>query len=125
MALGSSAPEIILNVIEIIGSNFVAGELGPGEEPIGDWWKFNVFLTLGTIVGSAAFNLLIIIGYCVYAIPEGESRRIDRFSVYAITASASVFAYLWLLFILKINTEGIVELWEAILTFLWKCNEIL
>ena len=36
MALGSSAPEIILNVIEIIGSNFVAGELGPGEEPIGD-----------------------------------------------------------------------------------------
>ena len=32
MALGSSAPEIILNVIEIIGSNFVAGELGPGEE---------------------------------------------------------------------------------------------
>merc|ERR1739838_611094 len=102
MALGSSAPEIILNVIEIIGSNFVAGELGPG-----------------TIVGSAAFNLLIIIGYCVYAIPEGESRRIDRFSVYAITASASVFAYLWLLFILKINTEGIVELWEAILTFLF------
>ena len=31
MALGSSAPEIILNVIEIVGSNFVAGELGPGE----------------------------------------------------------------------------------------------
>ena len=31
MALGSSAPEIILNVIEIVGSSFVAGELGPGE----------------------------------------------------------------------------------------------
>ena len=30
MALGSSAPEIILNVIEIIGRNFEAGELGPG-----------------------------------------------------------------------------------------------
>ena len=30
MALGSSAPEIILNVIEIIGSGFEAGELGPG-----------------------------------------------------------------------------------------------
>ena len=72
----------------------------------------------GTIVGSAAFNLLIIIGYCIFAIPDGETRRIDRFSVYAITASASVFAYLWLLFILKINSEGIVELWEAILTFL-------
>ena len=31
MALGSSAPEIILNVIEIIGSGFVAGDLGPGK----------------------------------------------------------------------------------------------
>ena len=30
MALGSSAPEIILNVIEIIGSGFIAGDLGPG-----------------------------------------------------------------------------------------------
>ena len=101
MALGSSAPEIILNVIEIIGRNFKAGELGPG-----------------TIVGSAAFNLLIIIGYCIFAIPSGETRRIDRFSVYGITAFASVFAYLWLLFILKVSSEGIIELWEAILTFL-------
>ena len=80
--------------------------------------KVNKLIIKGTIVGSAAFNLLIIIGYCIFAIPDGETRRIDRFSVYAITASASVFAYLWLLFILKINSEGIVELWEAILTFL-------
>ena len=41
MALGSSAPEILLNVIEIIGNDFFAGDLGPS-----------------TIVGSAAFNLL-------------------------------------------------------------------
>ena len=34
MALGSSAPEIILNVIEIIGSGFVAGDLGPGISAI-------------------------------------------------------------------------------------------
>jgi len=102
MALGSSAPEIILNVIEIIGSGFVAGDLGPG-----------------TIVGSAAFNMLIIIGFCIFAIPDGETRRVDRFPVFGITAVASVFAYIWLLFILKINTEGIVELWEAIVTFLF------
>jgi solute carrier family 8 (sodium/calcium exchanger) len=30
MALGSSCPEILLAIIEIIGNNFNAGELGPG-----------------------------------------------------------------------------------------------
>lgn len=29
MALGSSAPEILLSVIEICGNNFIAGDLGP------------------------------------------------------------------------------------------------
>ena len=43
MALGSSALKFLLTTIEIISLNFKAGDLGPG-----------------TIVGSAAFNLLII-----------------------------------------------------------------
>jgi solute carrier family 8 (sodium/calcium exchanger) len=30
MALGSSAPEILLSIIEIMGSGFEAGALGPG-----------------------------------------------------------------------------------------------
>jgi len=30
MALGSSAPEILLSIIEILGNNFYAGKLGPG-----------------------------------------------------------------------------------------------
>ena len=30
MALGSSAPEILLSIIEILGNNFNAGKLGPG-----------------------------------------------------------------------------------------------
>ena len=55
MALGSSAPEILLSVIEITTSGFYAGELGPS-----------------TIVGSAAFNLLCISAVCVTAIPRGE-----------------------------------------------------
>lgn len=54
MALGSSTPEILLSIIEICGNGFEAGDLGPG-----------------TIVGSAAFNLFIIIGICVYCIPDG------------------------------------------------------
>ena len=31
MALGSSAPEIMLSVIEIWAKDFKAGDLGPGE----------------------------------------------------------------------------------------------
>ncbi|KAM7533556.1 hypothetical protein Aperf_G00000126916 [Anoplocephala perfoliata] len=102
MALGSSAPEILLSVIEICGMNFEAGELGPG-----------------TIVGSAAFNLFVIIGICIVVIPNREVRRIKHFCVFVVTAIWSVFAYLWLYFILSVTSKGIVEFWEAFLTFLF------
>ena len=102
MALGSSAPEILLSVIEIVGNNFEAGALGPG-----------------TIVGSAAFNLMAISAVCVVGIPKGETRRIDQIIVFGVTASFSVFAYVWLLVILKWNTENVVDLWEAVVTFLF------
>merc|ERR1719445_1757411 len=102
MALGSSAPEILLSVIEIVGNNFEAGELGPG-----------------TIVGSAAFNLLVISAVCVVGVPKGETRRIDIIVVFAITAFFSVFAYVWLLIILKVSTPDVVDVWEAVMTFLF------
>lgn len=44
---------------EIVGNNFESGSLGPG-----------------TIVGSAAFNLMGISAVCVAAIPGVESRQI-------------------------------------------------
>jgi len=102
MALGSSAPEILLSVIEIMGNNFEAGELGPG-----------------TIVGSAAFNLLVISAVCVVGIPKGDTRRIDMIVVFGITAFSSIFAYIWILIILKVSSPNVVDLWEAILTFLF------
>jgi len=83
MALGSSAPEIMLSVIEIWAKDFKAGDLGPG-----------------TIVGSAAFNLFMIIGLCMYVIPDDEVRRIKHLRVFFITATWSVFAYVWLYLIL-------------------------
>ena len=101
MALGSSAPEILLSIIEIVGANFKAGKLGPS-----------------TIVGSAAFNLLVITGVCVMAIPNGEVRTIKSLKVFALTAVCSVFAYVWLVVVLKIHSENVVDLWEAIFTFL-------
>lgn len=49
--------QILLSVIELLGNGMYSGDLGPS-----------------TIVGSAAFNLLVIVGICVMAIPEGQVR---------------------------------------------------
>lgn len=102
MALGSSAPEILLAIVGVVGNNFRAEELGPG-----------------TIVGSAAFNLLAIVAVCIVGVPDGESRRIKNFSVFCVTAVCSVFAYFWLLVILVFSSPDVVEIWEAALTFLF------
>jgi Ca2+/Na+ antiporter len=52
MALGSSAPEILLSVIETVKDlDAIPGELGPS-----------------TIVGSAAFNLLVISAVSIVAV---------------------------------------------------------
>ncbi|KAF5280355.1 hypothetical protein FQR65_LT03164 [Abscondita terminalis] len=102
MALGSSAPEILLSVIEIWAKEFNAGELGPG-----------------TIVGSAAYNLFVIIAICVAVIPNGEVRKIKHLGVFFVTAAWSIFAYVWLYIILAVSSPEIVELWEALLTFMF------
>ena len=107
MALGSSAPEILLSVIEIMGADFYAGELGPS-----------------TIVGSAAFNLFVIIAVCVIAIPEGDplnpdGRKIADYNVFTVTGFFSIFAYVWLLFILLVTSPEVCEFWEGLLTFLY------
>ena len=102
MALGSSAPEILLAVIEVVSNDFYAGELGPS-----------------CIVGSAAFNLMVISAICVASIPDGESRKIKELPVFYITAAFSIFAYLWLLYILMISTPNIVDVWEGVVTFLF------
>ncbi|XP_059576264.1 sodium/calcium exchanger 1 isoform X4 [Alligator mississippiensis] len=100
MALGSSAPEILLSVIEVCGHGFTAGDLGPS-----------------TIVGSAAFNMFIIIAICVYVVPDGEIRKIKHLRVFFVTAAWSIFAYTWLYIILSVSSPGIVDVWEGLLTF--------
>jgi solute carrier family 8 (sodium/calcium exchanger) len=103
MALGSSAPEILLSVIETLQNiSKEPGELGPS-----------------TIIGSAAFNLLCITAVCTVAVPEGEIRRVKEVGVYAITSITSIFAYVWLLIVLKIWSENFITMAEAVLTLLF------
>jgi len=97
MALGSSAPEILLAVLETIST------LGncPGE------------LGASTIVGSAAFNLLVISGLSILAVTEENDndprrdeslpvgvKKINDLGVFSISSAASIWAYLWLWIVL-------------------------
>lgn len=113
MALGSSAPEILLNVIETVQTlGKKPGELGPS-----------------TIVGSAAFNFLVISGISIYAVSEANDERtkaerdeartpkgvkkVADTGVFAVTTIWSIIAYVWLYIVLL---DGIVKEWEAYLT---------
>jgi len=100
MALGSSAPEILLSVIETVS---LLGKC-PGE------------LGASTIVGSAAFNLLVICGVSIYAVSEENDtdddrddttplgvKKINDMGVYSITCSFSLFAYIWLFICVRDN----------------------
>jgi solute carrier family 8 (sodium/calcium exchanger) len=109
MALGSSAPEIILSIIEIVGNDFYSGALGPS-----------------TIVGSAAFNLFCIVAVCIVAIPPGpdpekpDGRVIEDRNVFSVTATFSVFAYVWLIVILVLPpTPDVCTFYEGLMTFLF------
>mmetsp|Transcript_99297 Transcript_99297/g.263903 ORF Transcript_99297/g.263903 Transcript_99297/m.263903 type:complete len:760 (-) Transcript_99297:220-2499(-) len=102
MALGSSAPEILLSLNDIIKQEWFSGKLGPS-----------------TIVGSAAFNLFVIIAVCVNSVPDGEVRRIKEMGVFVITAIFSVFAYVWVLFIVNFNSRNVVEVEEGVATFMF------
>jgi len=102
MALGSSAPEILLSIVELLQRKMYYGRLGPG-----------------TVVGSAAFNLFCIPAICIVCIPNGEHRRINLLGVFVVTSVFSCFAYLWLLIILKYSSPNVIDIWEAIVTFVF------
>jgi len=98
MALGSSAPEIILSVAGTLTTiDDVPSELGPQA-----------------IVGSASFNLLVISGISILAVKEVKG--IKMLGVFIATAVFSTWAYIWFFLVLVVISPGIVELWEAIIT---------
>jgi solute carrier family 8 (sodium/calcium exchanger) len=102
MALGSSAPEILLSVIELFANGMYEGKLGPS-----------------TIVGSAAFNLFVIIAVCIMTIDDGDLRRIKEMPVYITTAVWSLIAYLWIMVVLLGSSPNVVEVWEGVVTLLF------
>jgi len=99
MALGSSAPEILLNLLEVLLNSFNSGPLGPS-----------------TIVGSAAFNLMVISAVCILCLPDGEKRTLKQLGVFLTTAFYSVLAYVWLLLIVVVISPEVITISEAVIT---------
>jgi solute carrier family 8 (sodium/calcium exchanger) len=102
MALGSSAPEILLSVMGVVTN------LGKPADVLGPC----------SIVGSAAFNLLVISAVSILAIGD-EIKYIYDMGVFAVTALSSIFAYVWMFLCLSVNTPEEVTLTEAWLTFVF------
>lgn len=102
MALGSSAPEILLSVIQTLQDiRAIPPELGAS-----------------TIVGSAAFNLLIISGVSIMAVGD-EPKKVKDTGVFAVTSIASLFAYIWLYLCLSSVSPGYVTMVEGWLTLVF------
>lgn len=95
LSLGSSAPEILLSVIE---------QLKTLGEPA-------AILGTASIVGAGAFNLLVISGISILSVDE--PKKIYDVGVYAWTATSSLLAYFWMFVVLSINTPGLVTTHEA------------
>ena len=99
MALGSSAPEIIISIADTLSNlGDIPSELGPQ-----------------TIVGSAAFNLLIISAVSIIAVKD-EFKPIKMVGVFLSTAAFSSWAYIWFFLCLVVISPGVIELWEALVT---------
>jgi len=98
LSLGSSAPEILLSVIEQMKT------LGEPAAVLGT----------ASIVGAGAFNLLVISGISIVSVDE--PKKIYDVGVYACTATFSLLAYFWMFVVLSINTPGLVTSNEAYLT---------
>lgn len=109
MALGSSAPEILIAVIETVTN------LDPKFDDSNKTQDLGTF----TIIGSAAYNLLVISAVCILSVPSKSVKRIGEFGVFVVTSIWSLFAYFWLLVVLKWSSPHTVEVWEAVLTLLF------
>ncbi|KAK7116425.1 hypothetical protein V1264_002110 [Littorina saxatilis] len=102
MALGSSAPEILLATGEMVGDL-------DDREPRDALGTF-------TIIGSAAFNLLIITAVCVMSVPTGEVKTIKELGVFIVTSIWSIWAYVWMLIVVQYISPGQIDPWEAWVT---------
>lgn len=100
LALGSAAPEIFLSFFStVLNIESIPNELGPM-----------------VLIGSGAFNLLVVTGISILAV--SEIKKVFRLNVFIVTAAFATFAYVWLFLVLVVFSPAYIEFWEAMSTLL-------
>lgn len=112
MALGSSAPEILIALIESFGKL-------PNDLETAKKYRNEGNLGVFTIMGSASYNLLMISAICIIAPQLPAVKRVSQFSVFLLTSGWSIWAYIWMLLVVKVISPGVIEIWEAVLTLIF------
>lgn len=103
LALGTCAPQIALawiDAIQLLGKDQSEG------------------LGAGTIIGSAAFDFFPITAVIVLVPKLGQVKKIENYGVFLVELIWSVWAYFWVLIVLKLSSPNVVTLWEAVVTLL-------
>lgn len=98
MAFGSSAPQIMLAIVDTVDHL--------GGEP--------ALLGYEALVGSAAYNLLAVMAIGIFS--TVEVKKINEIGSFNMTSLAQIFAYVWILAVLLIMSPHEVEIWEAVMT---------
>eukprot|EP00929_Paragymnodinium_shiwhaense_P105536 TRINITY_DN70595_c0_g1_i1.p1 TRINITY_DN70595_c0_g1~~TRINITY_DN70595_c0_g1_i1.p1 ORF type:complete len:1246 (+),score=134.19 TRINITY_DN70595_c0_g1_i1:220-3738(+) len=98
-AFGSSAPSVLLALVEMWRSDWYGGKLGPF-----------------TILGSAAWNVFVTPAICQWAAPACEVKRTKAVHMVALTVVGSLMMYSWQLFVVEIYSPDVIEISEAWVT---------
>jgi solute carrier family 8 (sodium/calcium exchanger) len=98
LALGSAAPEIFLSFFSTVTNiESVPNALGPM-----------------VLVGSAAFNLLVVSGISILAV--SEIKKVFHLNAFLVTFAFATFAFVWLFLVLIVFSPAYIEFWEAMTT---------
>merc|ERR1711892_529053 len=101
MVLASSSPVICLCIADIFAKGFRAGHLGPF-----------------TIMGTSAFNLFVVVGIAITAVPRGQVRKANNLLVSILLAVFSFILYTWVYFQVGVISYGKIEVWEAFINII-------
>merc|ERR1711892_264798 len=101
MVLASSSPVICISIADIFAKGFRAGFLGPF-----------------TIMGTSAFNLFVVVGVAISAVPRGQVRKANNLLVLILLAVFTIILYTWAYCQVGVFSYGIVEVWEAFINII-------
>ena len=69
-------------------------------------------------MGTSAFNLFVVVGIAISAVPRGQVRKANNLLVLILLAVFSFILYTWVYFVVGFVSYGIIEVWEAFINII-------